>query len=81
MADLAFRSPVRKLVAFFHASRDRWKQKCQQAKYELKLLKRRYTNLRKNRDQWKQRYQEAEAQRQQLQTQVGALVEERAALS
>ena len=81
MADLAFRSPVRKLVVFFHASRDRWKQKCQQAKYELKLLKRRYANLKKNHDQWEQRYREAETQRQQLQARVEAWGGERAALS
>ncbi len=81
MADLAFRTPGRKLVAFFHASRDRWKQKCQQAKYELKLLKRRYANLKKNHDQWEQRYREAETQRQQLQARVEAAGEERAALS
>jgi len=81
MADLAFRSPLRKLVAFFHASRDRWKQKCQQAKYELKLLKRRYANLKKNHDQWEQRYRETEAHRRQLQAQVDASAEERAALS
>jgi len=81
MADLGFRSPVRKLVAFFHASRDKWKQKCQRAKYELKLLKRRYANLERNRDQWERRCREAEAQRQRLQDRVGALDDERAAFS
>lgn len=74
MADMEFRSPIRKLVVFFRASRDKWKQKCQQTKYEFKLLKRRYANLTRNRDQWKQRYQESQAR-------VDALVEERAALS
>ncbi len=69
MADLAFRSPLRKLVAFFKKSRDRWKEKCQQTKYELKLFKRRFGNLQKSRDQWQQRYQEAETQREQLQNQ------------
>jgi len=73
MADREFRSPVRKLVALFHASRDKWKQKCQQAKYELKLLKRRYANLKKNHDRWEQQYREAESQRQQLQTEVELL--------
>ncbi len=30
MAHFEFRSPLRKLVAFFKASRDKWKGKCQQ---------------------------------------------------
>ena len=67
MAQLEFRSPLRKLVAFFKASRDKWKEKCQQTKYELKLLKRRFENLQISRDQWQQCYQQAETQREQLQ--------------
>ena len=67
MAWVKFRSPLRKLVAFFRASRDRWKEKCQRAKYELKLLKRRYAKLQLRRDQSQQDYQHAEAQRVQLQ--------------
>ncbi len=69
MADTEFLSPLRKLVTFFKSSRDKWKAKCQQVKYELKLLKRRFENLRKNRDLWRQRYQEAETQRDHLQAQ------------
>ena len=67
MASLAYRSSVRKLVVFFEESRDQWKEKCQQAKYELKLLKRKIGNLQKRHDQWKQRCQEAENQAEQLQ--------------
>ncbi len=67
MAQLKFRSPLRKLVAFFQSSRDKWKEKCQQVKYEFKLLKRKFKNLQKNRDLWRQRYQEAETEREQLQ--------------
>lgn len=69
MANGEFRSPLRKLVAFFKSSRDKWKEKCQQAKYELKLLKRRFHNLQLRHDKWQQRYQEAAAQREQLQAQ------------
>ncbi|MEA3341293.1 MAG: hypothetical protein U9R15_15120 [Chloroflexota bacterium] len=69
MEKTEFRSPLRKLVTFFRASRDKWRAKCQHVKYELKLLKRRFQNLRKNRDLWQQRYQQAEAERQQLQAQ------------
>lgn len=69
MVNAKFRSPLRKLVAFFEASRDKWKTKCQRAKYELKLLKRRFEHLQRNRDLWQQRYREAEAGREQLQDQ------------
>ena len=67
MAQLKFRSPLRKLVAFFQSSRDKWKEKCLQVKYEFKLLKRRFENLQKNRDLWRQRNQESETEREQLQ--------------
>jgi len=67
MTHFEFRSPLRKLVAFFQASRDKWKAKCQQAKYELKLLKRRFENLQISRDQWQRAYQHAEVQREQFQ--------------
>jgi len=50
MAQFEFRSPLRKLVVFLKASREKWKEKCQQLKYELKLLKRRFDNLRISRD-------------------------------
>lgn len=69
MTNRDFLSPVRKLAAFFQASRDRWKAKCQQAKYELKLLKRRFEKLRKNCDVWQQRLEEAQTQCQQLRMQ------------
>ena len=62
-----YRSPLRKLVAFFRSSRDKWKAKCQQAKYELKLLKRRFANLQVRHDSWQQRYQEAAARREEIQ--------------
>lgn len=67
MGKLEFRSPLRKLVACFRASRDRWKKKCQDAKYELKLLKRRFANLQASRDHTLQCYQTAEVQREELQ--------------
>jgi hypothetical protein len=39
------RSPTRKLIRFFVSSRDGWKAKCVDAKYELKLLKRKHQRL------------------------------------
>ena len=80
MGRMDFRSPLRKLVVFFQMSRDKWKVKCLDAKYELKLLKRRFVNLENNRDQWRQRYQETDEerlllleQRRELQAEVESL--------
>ena len=67
MAHFEFLSPLRKLAASFQASRDKWKAKCQRAKYELKLLKRRFENLQIGCDRLRQCYQQAETQREQLQ--------------
>ncbi len=67
MANTEFRSPLRKLVGFFQASRDNWKEKCQRVKYQFKLLKRRFENLQKNRDLWQQRSRDAETQCDQFQ--------------
>jgi len=33
-----YKSPMRKLVAFFEKSRDKWKAKCLSTKYQIKLL-------------------------------------------
>jgi uncharacterized protein (DUF3084 family) len=62
MSEFGFRSSLRKLVVFFRASRNKWKKKCQDAKYELKLLKRRFENLQSRCQQWQQRCQAAEVQ-------------------
>ena len=67
MAKMEFRSSVRKLMAFFKKSRDRWKVKCQQAKYQAKLLKHRLQNLEINRDHWRQRCQQAETRCKEVQ--------------
>ena len=34
-----YSSPIRKLIPFFVTSRDKWKEKCQLAKKEVKRLK------------------------------------------
>ena len=67
MERVEFRSPLRKLVAFFERSRDNWKEKCQRAKYDLKLLKRRLANLQRRYDTCQQSCQEAVDQRDQMQ--------------
>ena len=50
---LPFRSPVSKLLRFFHRSRDRWKAKCKAAKRENKSLKYRLAKMTESRDRWK----------------------------
>jgi chromosome segregation ATPase len=70
MAELEFRSPMRKLAVFFKRSRDKWKQKSQEAKYEHKLLNRRYGHLKSNHDAWKQACQEAQAKCEHLQARI-----------
>ncbi len=36
-----FKSPVKKLTAFFKKSRDKWKEKCKQAMLDIRSLKKR----------------------------------------
>jgi len=48
-----FRSPVSKLLRFFHRSRDKWKAKCKAAKRENKSLKYCLAKMKESRDRWK----------------------------
>lgn len=54
-----FRSPVLKLVKFFRRSRDQWKDKCKQAKKELKSLKVCHAKLKASRDYWRHKARQA----------------------
>lgn len=49
-----FTSPLRKLVAFFKGSRDKWKGKCQKAKQQNKLLQNQVRAVERSREQWKE---------------------------
>lgn len=51
-------SPIRKLARFFRGSRDKWKEKCQTAKTENKLLKNQTRAVERSRDLWRKRAQE-----------------------
>jgi hypothetical protein len=57
---LPYRSPIRKLVRFFHRSRDQWKEKCQKAKRENNSLKVRLAAMKESRDRWKAKAKELE---------------------
>jgi chromosome segregation ATPase len=61
----SFRSPISKLLSFFHRSRDQWKAKCKAAKRENKSLKTRLAKMKESRDRWKD---EARSLRTSLQT-------------
>ena len=58
----SYKSPPRKLVAFFEKSRDRWKAKCREAKIEVKRLKNRVRFLERSKEHWKSRVKELEAE-------------------
>ena len=64
---LPFRSPISKLLRFFHRSRDKWKAKCKEAKRENRSLKYRLAVMTESRNRWK-----AEVRRMQesLQTDI-----------
>ncbi len=49
-----YRSPVKKLMRCFETSRDKWKEKCLEAKLRVKLLHTKVADLRVSRERWKQ---------------------------
>lgn len=55
---LSYRSPVKKLLRFFERSRNRWKEKCQNAKRENNSLKIRLAAMKESRDRWKAKAKE-----------------------
>ena len=61
-----YKSRLKVLMEFFRSSRDRWKDKCIEAKAALKKANNRSRWLETSRDQWKARASELEAQLQAL---------------
>jgi uncharacterized protein YlxW (UPF0749 family) len=57
-----YNSPVRKLVAFFEKSRDKWKAKCLELKYQTKKLKQRVRYLTARNQELKQRVRNLECE-------------------
>jgi len=58
--DKIYKSPLRKLVKFFETSRNKWKAKCQAAKYQNKLLKNKVWYLEKRKAELNKRVKELE---------------------
>jgi len=67
-----YRSPVRKLVAFFERSRDGWKRKRQEARVLNRRLSNRVRKLEASRDLWKERARQRQQELQRLQAELEA---------
>ena len=63
-----FKSPVKKLIAFFKNSRDKWKEKCKQAMLEIRSLKKRIEFLETSKAELKSQLKELKAEKKQLQS-------------
>ena len=61
-----FISPLRKLVVFFRKSRDRWKEKCQEAKRLCKKLSNQLRAVESSRQQWRELAQQYQSQVKEL---------------
>jgi len=68
-----FGSPMRVLAAFFQKSRDKWKQRCMDAKKELKRFKVRVHDVSKSRDAWREQAKSKQRELESLQSQVQQL--------
>ena len=56
--DKEYKSPSRKLINFFRKSRDNWKAKYQELKYNMKLMQNKIRYLEKRKTQLNQRIKE-----------------------
>jgi predicted nuclease with TOPRIM domain len=74
-----YKSPQRKLVKFFHKSRDQWKGKCREAKAELKQLKKKLHGVQARHQRWQSRVQALEGELAQLHEEKRALQQTAAA--
>lgn len=48
-----YKTPVSKLIRFFERSRDKWKNKTKEAKYQIKLLRKKIKYLEQNKKIYK----------------------------
>lgn len=71
-----YKSPRRKLVKFFETSRDKWKEKCLEAKYQIKLLKIKIRNLENSKAKYKNHAKEYEAKVAKLEKQARKMEQE-----
>ena len=64
-----YKSPKRKLVRLFENSRDKWKQKAKDAKYQIKLLRKKNKYLEQNNAKQKELFNNLEIQLHQMKDQ------------
>jgi hypothetical protein len=65
-----YSSPLRKLTRFFCKSRNRWKQKCLDAKHGNKLLRNQVRAVERSREQWKRKVEEQERRIEELEAEL-----------
>ena len=61
-----YKSPKRILLRFFEKSRDKWKDKCKEAKYQIKLLRNKIRYLEKNKTAFKNKVKGLESELLQM---------------
>ncbi len=75
-ASKRYKTPKRKLVRFFEKSRDKWKDKTKDAKYQIKLLRKKIKYMEQNKESDKEIIKNLQLQNQQLKDKDARLQEE-----
>ena len=68
-----FKTPGSKLVRFFERSRDRWKIKAKDAKYQIKLLRKKIKYMEQNKKEYKKTIVNQAQQIAQMQAEIERL--------
>jgi hypothetical protein len=63
MKERVYSSPQHKLLAFFHASRDRWRRRAKDYHQEIRRLEVRIRDVEASRDHWRAQYYRRPSQR------------------
>lgn len=71
--DREWKSPVRKLLAFFEKSRDQWKAKHHDLQSRLKKEQNQVRAVEKSRESWRLRAEAAEREQARLAAEISAL--------
>jgi chromosome segregation ATPase len=66
VSEKKYKSPKSKLIRFFEGSRNKWKKKTKQAKYQIKLLRKKIKYLERNKQEYKEYSKNLETQLQQM---------------
>jgi chromosome segregation ATPase len=61
-----YKTPVSKLIRFFEKSRDKWRTKTKEAKYQIKLLRKKNKYLEKKKNIYKAHNKELKSQLQEM---------------